>query len=136
MRSILEEVRFLTRPNNQLNFFSIEFMIFHITSRSHWQQAQKLGIYEAESLESEGFIHFSTKEQVADTANRFFKDRSDLVLLCVNSKLVKAEIKYEEVPSVGIFPHVYGALNLDAVERVLDFQPNAEGKFVVSQLNA
>jgi uncharacterized protein (DUF952 family) len=108
--------------------------IFHITSRSHWLQAKKLGIYEAESLKVEGFIHFSTIEQVVDTANRFFKGQSDLVLLCVNSQLVTAEIKYEEVFNVGTFPHVYGALNLDAVERVINFEPDLEGKFIFPEI--
>jgi uncharacterized protein (DUF952 family) len=108
--------------------------IVHITSRSHWQKAQQLGVYEAESLQVEGFIHFSTIEQVVDTANRFFSGQSDLVLLCVNNQLITAEIKYEEVPNVGIFPHVYGALNLDAVEKVIDLEPNLEGKFEVIQI--
>jgi uncharacterized protein (DUF952 family) len=36
-----------------------EQQIFHITLRSQWLQAKKLGIYEAESLKVEGFIHYS-----------------------------------------------------------------------------
>jgi uncharacterized protein (DUF952 family) len=54
--------------NNELN----SEPIFHITSRSQWQQALEIGIYQAESLKNEGFIHFSKFEQVVATANRFF----------------------------------------------------------------
>ncbi|MGL5873588.1 MAG: DUF952 domain-containing protein [Xenococcaceae cyanobacterium] len=104
-------------------------LIFHITSRSQWQKARESGIYEADSLDIEGFIHFSTLEQVVNTANLIFSGRSGLVLLCVEPEKLQAELKYEEVPGVGIFPHLYGVLNLDAVENVLDFELNSEGKF-------
>jgi uncharacterized protein (DUF952 family) len=53
----------------------------------------------------------------------------------VNARLVKTELKFEEVPNVGTFPHVYGALNLDAVERVIDFEPNLDGKFVLPEIS-
>jgi uncharacterized protein (DUF952 family) len=111
--------------NNELN----SEQIFHITSRSHWQQVLEIGVYEAESLKNQGFIHFSTFEQMLATANRFFLGQSDLVLLCVEPQKLQAELKFEEVPGVGIFPHLYGVLNLDAVEEIVDFEPNTEGRF-------
>jgi uncharacterized protein (DUF952 family) len=104
-------------------------LIFHITSRSQWQKARELGMYEADSLKIEGFIHFSSLDRLVDTANLIFSGRSGLVLLCVTSEKLQAELKYEEVSGVGIFPHLYGVLNLDAVENVLDFEPNLDGKF-------
>ncbi|MDP2976538.1 MAG: DUF952 domain-containing protein, partial [Anaerolineales bacterium] len=38
--------------------------ILHITSRTSWLVAQKTGVYTADTLASEGFIHCSTREQV------------------------------------------------------------------------
>jgi hypothetical protein len=46
--------------------------IFHIATKEDWAKATKNGYYIHPSLESEGFIHFSTSEQVTATANRFF----------------------------------------------------------------
>lgn len=104
--------------------------ITHITSRTEWQTAQAQGYYEAPSLHSEGFIHCSTLDQVAATANRYYRGQHDLVLLYIDPTLLEPEMIYEEAPSVGEwFPHLYGRLNLDAVISVNSFEPDADGVF-------
>ncbi|MBC7973063.1 MAG: DUF952 domain-containing protein [Verrucomicrobia bacterium] len=105
-------------------------LILHITTRSLWQQAQQEGIYHAESLETEGFIHCSTPAQVVATANSFFPGQTGLVLLCIESDRVQSEIRYETVHG-NQFPHLYGLLNLDAVIQAIDFEPNADGNFTL-----
>ena len=85
--------------------------IFHITKRDEWERAQREGIYEAESLASEGFIHCSTRDQVIRTANRLFRGQTGLVLLEIDAGVVKAEIKYENCEGgEEAFPHIYGAI--------------------------
>lgn len=103
--------------------------IFHITDRSQWQAAQASGAYSHPSLEAEGFIHCSTAEQVAWVANRFFRGQSQLLVLEIESDRLTPELRYDEVPGVGVFPHVYGAINLTAIDRAIDFAPNAAGEF-------
>ena len=48
-------------------------IILHICSHSAWNDAQIKGHYRAESLDTEGFIHCSTREQVVGTANLLFR---------------------------------------------------------------
>ena len=103
--------------------------VFHITQKHQWQHAQELGYYSAPSLVTEGFIHLSTASQVALTANRFFQGCTGLVLLSVDPARLQAELRYDTIASGEIFPHLYGALNLDAVVEVLDFAPNQDGVF-------
>ncbi|MBP0016547.1 MAG: DUF952 domain-containing protein [Cyanobacteria bacterium SBLK] len=103
--------------------------ILHITSKTEWLHARKRGSYYHDSLEAEGFIHCSYPAQVVATANRFFHGERELVLLEISPSLVRAEIKEEDVPLHGNFPHIYGELNLDAVVRVIDFEPNETGEF-------
>ena len=105
-------------------------LILHITTRSHWQKAQQEGIYRAESLETEGFIHCSTPAQVMATANKFFHGQTDLVLLSIESDRVQPEIRYETAHG-ELFPHLYGALNVDAVMQAIDFEPNTDGNFAL-----
>ena len=112
-------------------------IILHIANRAAWDEARSIGNYAAASLYAEGFLHCSTIRQVLDTANRFFPHQSGLVLLCIDERRTHAEVRYEAPtgdpgpdPAVGaLFPHVYGALNLDAVIRVVDFPPGADGTF-------
>ena len=106
-------------------------MIMHIVSRSEWTQAQQETAYVPASLRHEGFIHFSLPDQVIGTANRFYQGQTDLVLLVVDPASLRPELRLEpplEAPESDLrFPHLYGPLNLDAVVRVLDFPPDADG---------
>jgi uncharacterized protein (DUF952 family) len=97
-------------------------LIYHITYREDWKRAQSQGFYRAPSLDTEGFIHCSMKNQVAATAQRFFKGQKGLVVLCIDTKSLTSEMKMEppshptETP-VGpeVFPHVYGVINISSV---------------------
>ena len=105
-------------------------MIYHITHIKDWKDALSSGSYAADSLASQGFIHCSTRVQVIDTANYLFEGRYDLVLLEVDETLVQAEIVYENLEGgERLFPHIYGALNLDAVVTTLDFPCDHNGLF-------
>ena len=103
-------------------------MLYHITSQSQWQHAQQLGDYQPSSLQSEGFIHCSTRRQVLLTANRFFNNQTDLVLLGIDPNLVEATIR-DDAADDDFFPHIYGPLNLNAVLYVWELIPDACGTF-------
>jgi uncharacterized protein (DUF952 family) len=94
-------------------------MIYHVLQKIKWNAALQQGFYEADSLASEGFIHMSTKEQVAGVLQRYYKGQKDLLLLYVDETKLTAELKYELASSVNeMFPHLFGRLNIDAVTEV------------------
>ncbi len=96
-------------------------MIYHVVSKTLWQQALQQGYYEAASLATEGFIHLSKKEQVEGVLHRYYKNATDLILLHVDENKLSAELKYELSPSVNeAFPHLFGRLNLDAVIEIAE----------------
>ena len=85
--------------------------IFHIASADLWGQAGQT--YQGDTLESEGFIHCSTAEQVLTVANAIFRGRTDLVLLRIAAERVEPEIRYENLEGGSeLFPHVYGSATL------------------------
>lgn len=102
--------------------------LLHITGKADWQAAIKAGVYKAASLAAEGFIHCSTAQQVARTANKFYKGRLDLVLLHIDPQRLAAEVRWEPADGED-FPHIYGPINLDAVRSVQDFAPDEHGLF-------
>lgn len=106
-------------------------MILHITSIDVWEKSKKDGIYEGDTLSSQGFIHCSTEEQLSEVANFLFKSRLDLVLLVIDENKVVPDIKYEDPGNKKLYPHIYGPLNLDAIVNVVDFPPNEDGMFVI-----
>ncbi len=110
-------------------------MIFHITTRMEWETAQANGVYVAPSLKNEGFIHCSKKEQVLDTANNYFRGHRDLLLLCIMPEKLQTDLKYVDpfgkhsTNDFGLFPHVYGPINPEAVLKAVPFPCDGEGKF-------
>lgn len=99
--------------------------IYHIISESDWQLAQEQGIYHPESLDTEGFIHLSTAEQVPGTVERYYAGRTDLLLLHVDESCLSAELRYETTAGRGPYPHLYGELELSAVVRTRPLDPEA-----------
>lgn len=105
--------------------------IYHITTRTAWEQAHLAGSYTADSLVSEGFIHCSMLSQVLRVANTWFRGMKDLVLLELDPPRLQAEVRWEPGTDKAeeLFPHLYGALNLEAVQCVFDLHPDASGVF-------
>jgi uncharacterized protein (DUF952 family) len=118
-------------------------LIFHITSRIAWDEAQRRGDYRPESLATEGFIHCSTLSQVLPVAENFYKGQSGLILLAIEPTLLSSSLKWEPpsggspppgVPDGDFFPHIYGPINLDAVVNAAEFSPDANGRFQIPNI--
>jgi uncharacterized protein (DUF952 family) len=91
-------------------------MIYHVTTQREWDFAQASGKYSAPSLAAEGFIHCSTKEQVAGVLDRYYKNKQDLILLHLEETKITSPLNFELAPSVNeMFPHIFGTINIDAV---------------------
>lgn len=84
------------------------------------------GGYVPPSLNLEGFIHCSYPDQVSATGKRYFKGQTDLVLLWIDPARLIHRLIIENAPGqTEKFPHIYGSLNLGAVVKVTDFNPDA-----------
>jgi uncharacterized protein (DUF952 family) len=91
-------------------------IIYHITMQAEWDAASQSGIYEAASLKNEGFIHCSQEEQIPGVLERYFKGKSDLVKLVIDTDKLTSRWLYEWSPSTAdTFPHIYGPINTSAV---------------------
>jgi len=119
-------------------------MIYHISSRKEWLEAQQRGDYRADSLDTEGFIHCSTQTQVVPVAEKYYQGQHGLVLLVIDPSLLSSGLKWEPpsggapppgVPEGELFPHVYGPINLDAVLKVFDLEANLDGQYSLPQLD-
>jgi uncharacterized protein (DUF952 family) len=104
--------------------------LLHLISGQEWAAAQKAGSYQPPSLTDEGFIHCSTIEQIAATANRYYQGRLDMSLLVIEPDRVDAPVKYENTSGGDeLYPHIYGPLNLSAVLTIVPYAPAPDGTF-------
>lgn len=104
---------------------------FRSSHQKDWKLTREAGVYTPSSLETEGFIHCSTKEQVLATANRRFAGQKDLLFLVINPEKVIAKIIFEDLSGLGEeHPHIYGKLPIFAVETVMPLLPDTNGQFI------
>ena len=90
--------------------------IFHICYASEWNNAIQTGAYLGSTQDKkDGFIHFSTKDQLFESTNLHYAGKSGLVLLTVNSKSLGKALKWEKSRKEKLFPHLYGPLPVAAV---------------------
>ncbi len=94
-------------------------IIYHVTTAAEWKAAQDSGFYETPSLKEEGFIHCSQENQVTGVLERYFAGKTDIVKLVIDTDKLSNRFVFEWSPSTAdTFPHVYGAINLEAVIKV------------------
>ncbi len=113
--------------------------IYHIAARSSWDAAVATGEYRVSTLEQSldevGFIHASFADQIARTADRFYRPAAEagvrLCVLVIDEDSVRAagtEIR-EEAANGQRFPHIYGPLATDCVTEVREAAFGADGAF-------
>ena len=98
--------------------------IFHIATAADWRRTLETGRYTTStvgrSLEDEGFIHASRRDQVQGVFERYYASlREDLVLLTIDPARLESEVRVEAVGDDD-YPHVYGPINRRAV---VDVEP-------------
>ncbi len=88
-------------------------LIYKILTAAEWRAAENAGEFRGAGIDlSDGYIHFSTAGQAAETAAKHFAGRGDLVLVAVDAETLGAAIKWEPSRGGQLFPHLYGALRV------------------------
>jgi uncharacterized protein (DUF952 family) len=105
-----------------------EAPIYLLIALADYARAVELGRYEPPGLATEHFIHASPADQLTRVANKHYRGVKDLHLLCVDPRRVRAPVRWEPAAG-GLYPHIYGPLNLDAVLYLKPIVPGAGGEF-------
>jgi uncharacterized protein (DUF952 family) len=85
--------------------------IYKICPASLWREAEAAGVFRGSPVDlADGFIHFSTAAQAAETAARHFAGQGDLLLAAFDDGAI-GEVRYEPSRGGQLFPHLYGPLD-------------------------
>ena len=107
-------------------------VIFKICPAALWDEAVRSGVFHGSAVDArDGFIHFSTAAQVAETAARHFAGQDGLVLVRVDASKLGDRLKWEPSRGGALFPHLYGALDPATISAVdpLPIRLNGHHKF-------
>ena len=106
-------------------------VIYKLVPVASWRQAEVLGRFTGSPVDlADGYIHFSTAAQVAETAARHFAGMRDLLLVEVTTAAVEGTLRWEPSRGGALFPHVYGDLSLSAVRTVTPLAVDSDGRHV------
>jgi uncharacterized protein (DUF952 family) len=93
--------------------------LYKICPAALWREAERAGAFHGSDVDHhDNFIHFSTAAQVAETAAKYFAGQSSLLLISVDARKLGSALKWEPSRGGALFPHLYGPLTLEAVNRV------------------
>jgi uncharacterized protein (DUF952 family) len=112
-------------------------LIFKIAGAEEWRLAQAAGVFEGAAVDrADGYIHFSTALQAAETAAKWFAGRSDLVLAAVDAETLGSALRWEPSRGGALFPHLYAPLPLSAVRWTRSLPLGADGRHRFGNLDA
>ncbi|MFD2740882.1 DUF952 domain-containing protein [Sulfitobacter aestuarii] len=91
-------------------------LIYKIFHADEWRDLREHGETAGAPVDlADGYVHFSTSEQVAETAAKHFAGQDDLFLLAVKTDDLGADLRWETSRNDALFPHLYRKLRLSDV---------------------
>ncbi|CTQ50440.1 DUF952 domain-containing protein [Jannaschia donghaensis] len=91
-------------------------MIYKLFKTPEWQALKADGTTLGAPIDrDDGYIHFSTADQVAETAAKHFAQAEGLWLIGVEDAAVADNLRWEESRGGAKFPHLYAPLRMDQV---------------------
>lgn len=111
--------------------------IFKILRESEWAAAEAAGVYTGSAVDvKDGFIHFSTAAQAAETAAKHFAGQADLVLVRIEADALGDALKWEPSRGGAMFPHLYGTLPTRLATWVKPLPLGADDRHVFPDMDA
>ncbi|RZJ42179.1 MAG: DUF952 domain-containing protein [Brevundimonas sp.] len=101
---------------------------FKLVDRAEWEAARAAGAYAGSAVDlADGYIHMSSAAQLAETARRHYRGRTDLVLVAVDLTALGEALKWEASRGGDLFPHLFAPLPLSAAREERGLSVDADG---------
>ncbi|WP_170340004.1 DUF952 domain-containing protein [Ruegeria arenilitoris] len=83
-------------------------LIYKIFRAEEWAALQAQGETRGAPIDvTDGFVHFSTAEQAAETAAKHFAGVENLTLVACDAQKMGDDLKWEVSRGGALFPHLY-----------------------------
>jgi len=102
--------------------------VFKIARRSTWECACRDGAFSGSADDvRDGFIHLSSRDQIAGTLAKHFAGQDDLVLIQFETNRLGDALRWEPSRGGVEFPHLYAPLPTEAALSVVPLKLDANG---------
>ncbi|MCX7302918.1 MAG: DUF952 domain-containing protein [Hyphomicrobiales bacterium] len=86
--------------------------IYKICTETAWRDAERAGRFDGAPIDlADGYIHFSTGEQVKETAAKHFAGQRDLLLAAFDAEALGGALRWEASRGGALFPHLYATVD-------------------------
>jgi len=93
--------------------------LYKVVPAEVWRSAEQEGLFRGSGIDlQDGFIHLSAADQVVETVARHFAGQKDLMLITIDGDKLGSALRWEPSRDAALFPHVYGVIPIEAVEKV------------------
>ena len=110
-------------------------LIYKIATRAAYPPAETGTGFAGMPIDAQdGYMHFSTAEQLRETLRLHFAGQDDLVLLAVRTQDLGADLVWEPSRGGQLFPHLYGGpLKSSAIAWTAPLSVAADGSCVIPE---
>ena len=95
-----------------------ESFVYRVMLNNEWVEFKKKKKFFGNKLDIQsGFIHLSTKSQIKNTIEKYYKNEDSIIIFKINVKDIAKNLKWEISRNNQLFPHLYGFINFIDVKK-------------------
>ena len=107
-------------------------LIYKVVSAQEWSVATEQGKFLGAAIDlTDGYIHFSTAQQLRETVEKHFAGQSDLLLVSVDADSLGDDLKWEPSRGGALFPHLYAPLSIKSVVMSTEMPLGEDGHHII-----
>ncbi|HEY1066168.1 MAG TPA: DUF952 domain-containing protein, partial [Pirellulales bacterium] len=121
----------LTKTFRRMFAAGADPFIYMLMSTADFKTASSAGVWGPPSLATEKFVHASPANQLTRVANKHYKQFDEVVVVVLNPERIKADVEWEPATG-GLYPHIFGPVDMDATVRTKYFKKDAGGLYNIT----
>ena len=100
--------------------------VYKVLTEDEWQAAQSAGHAASALDKADGYVHLSTRAQLAETARRHFSGKGRIRLLRFDDQVL-SPLRWEPSRGGDLFPHLYADLDISRADGSWWLEPGPDG---------
>lgn len=107
--------------------------VYKILSAADDERARELGHTDTDLDARDGYVHLSSKDQVAETLRLHYAGQHGVSLYEFIAERLGGDVKWEASRGGDLFPHLYGTLRLSDAQRRWTLETDDQGNPVLPE---
>ena len=108
--------------------------VYKIASHDAYRVFAKTSVFPGMPIDlKDGYVHFSTATQLAETLRLHFAGQGNLVVFSVRTYDLGMTLRWEPSRGDELFPHLYGQLHIGALGQLATVSVDADGSVTLPE---